>query len=283
MSCREAQSVSVLGCGWLGLPLALRLLDDGWLVRGSTTDTQKIPRLQSLGIDPFVIHASPEVSGDHISRFFQSRILWLNIPFRRDLVDPDYYRIQVESVVNHAVEGGVEWIIFASSTSVYPAAMSLADESTPFVPETPRSEILFGVEKYLLESDHFDATVIRFAGLFGPDRQVGKWLAKKNGIIEGDSPINLIHLDDCIGIATSILEQNSRREIFNACADEHPTREALYKAAAKVAGLPVPEFSRGVTSHPGKIVCNRKVKETLGYQFLYPDPLSVVISGSGEK
>ena len=35
------KNVSVLGCGWLGMPLAISLLDEGYSVKGSTTTEKK--------------------------------------------------------------------------------------------------------------------------------------------------------------------------------------------------------------------------------------------------
>ncbi len=33
---------SILGCGWLGKPLAVSLLDEGFNVKGSTTSEEKL-------------------------------------------------------------------------------------------------------------------------------------------------------------------------------------------------------------------------------------------------
>ncbi|TVQ69093.1 MAG: SDR family NAD(P)-dependent oxidoreductase, partial [Balneolaceae bacterium] len=39
------QRISIMGCGWLGFPLGLRLLEQDHFVRGSTTTKDKIPLL----------------------------------------------------------------------------------------------------------------------------------------------------------------------------------------------------------------------------------------------
>lgn len=31
------KTISILGCGWLGLPLAKKLVENQWIVNGSTT------------------------------------------------------------------------------------------------------------------------------------------------------------------------------------------------------------------------------------------------------
>lgn len=272
-------TISILGCGWLGLPLAQFLMKHGWSVQGSTTDSAKLPLLKYFGICPYVLTCSPELTGENFLNFFESRILFLNIPFRRQMPDPEFYRAQIDSVVKYAVQGGVDWIIFASSTSVYPEATILAREEDALFPDTQRAQVLYNVEQMLLKNSHFDSTIIRFAGLFGPGRPIGKFMSGKVNLANGQAPVNLIHLDDCLGIILAILAHNARRNIFNACTDEHPARQELYTAAAKGLGILLPEFSKNQTSVSGKIVCNQKVKDVLNYRFVHPDPLVAALSG----
>ncbi len=39
------QNISILGCGWLGKPLALKLNKKGCHIKGSTTSDDKLGRL----------------------------------------------------------------------------------------------------------------------------------------------------------------------------------------------------------------------------------------------
>jgi 3-hydroxyisobutyrate dehydrogenase-like beta-hydroxyacid dehydrogenase len=57
--------ISILGCGWLGLPLAKTLLENDFSVKGSTTSNDKLSLLENLGIQPFIIALeSNNVSGN---------------------------------------------------------------------------------------------------------------------------------------------------------------------------------------------------------------------------
>ena len=49
------KKISILGCGWLGLPLAKSLLSKGYEVKGSTTSESKLEVLKNAGISPFQI------------------------------------------------------------------------------------------------------------------------------------------------------------------------------------------------------------------------------------
>ena len=44
--------ISILGCGWLGFPLAKALLSKGLSVKGSTTSSEKLATLEKAGITP---------------------------------------------------------------------------------------------------------------------------------------------------------------------------------------------------------------------------------------
>jgi nucleoside-diphosphate-sugar epimerase len=110
--------------------------------------------------------------------------------------------------------------------------------------------------------------------LYGGTRKIGAFLAGKKELSGGESPVNLIHQDDAVGILQKIIEQREKvgGEIFNGCCDVHPTKKVLYTAAAKKMDLAVPQFIEEKNSVK-KIVVNEKVKKVLGYEFLHPDPL----------
>jgi nucleoside-diphosphate-sugar epimerase len=267
------KSVSILGCGWMGLPLAERLVHLGFSVKGATTTPAKTAILSRLKIEPFLLEAAPELSGQGRDLFFQSDILFLNIPFRRNLEDPTYYREQIGSVISCLKESSVKFVIFAGSTSVYPDAMEVASEDVPLRPDNPRAKVLQEIERTLLDDAHFDATVIRFAGLYGGERLIGRLLAGKKGLDDGKSPVNLIHLDDCVEIVVQVIKQDIRGEIVNACSDGHPNKQEVYTKAAHHYGWEPPQFTdRQRQPTRVKIVSNAKLKKKLNYIFKYPDP-----------
>ena len=47
--------ISILGSGWLGLPLAQALLKEKHSIKGSTTSESKLDPLKSEGISPYLI------------------------------------------------------------------------------------------------------------------------------------------------------------------------------------------------------------------------------------
>ena len=92
------KKVSILGCGWLGFPLAQRLLRDGFHVNGSTTSPVKVAELKNAGIKAYPLEYQPNKKS-HPHDFFNVDILFLNIPFSRQLKDPRVYLQQIEAVI----------------------------------------------------------------------------------------------------------------------------------------------------------------------------------------
>ncbi len=265
--------VSIIGCGWLGFPLAKVLLSQGYCVKGSTTSLEKIPVLEKAGIFSFCLNVDEKFSAENIGDFFNSDIVVITLPFRRDFFDPREYQKQIKSIVLECEKSGkVSFVIFTSSTSVYPDNIGSATEDLIFEPDNARSMVLADIENELLANRHFAATVIRLAGLYGAGRKIGAFLAGQKKIAGANNPVNLIHQDDAVGLIVEIIAQNLRGEVFNGCSDFHPTKKELYTKAAEFMGLATPEFLLE-DKVSLKIVGNDKVKKVLGYRFLHPDPM----------
>ena len=73
---------------------------------------------------------------------------------------------------------------------------------------------------------------------------------------------------------TQIITQEKWGQLFNACADEHPTRKEFYTAQAKLQGFEAPQFSKTDALVGFKEVSNYKIKQALSYEFLKPNPLN---------
>ena len=213
-------SVSILGCGWVGLPLAKVLLAQGYCIKGSTTDLQKIPVLQKAGIFSFCLEVIEKVQGQGIEDFFDSDVVVITLPFRRDFKNPQEYYNQIKAIVFECEKSEkVKFVIFTSSTSIYPANSGQAYEDVVFQPEHDRSKVLLNIERELLSSQFFAATIVRLAGLYGPGRKIGSFLSGQRDLNGPESPVNLIHQGDAIALLKEIIVQNVRGEIFNACSD----------------------------------------------------------------
>lgn len=273
----------------MGRPLAAALASDGWTVRGSTTSPEKVDTLRSDGVEPYVLRLNPNVDVDvgasagDATRFFDSDVLFLNVPPPRGVDDRRAYHLRQIDAVCDAAAGRVGWIVFASSTGVYPDVDRVVteDDLPPGRPDAMEGDrrratgaILVEAEARLMDAAAFDATVVRFGGLYGGDRHPGRYLAGRTGVSRPEAPVNLVHRDDCVGLVRSILAHDARNAVFNAVSDGHPTRRDLYTHAAAALGLEPPTFDAD-DGQGGKEVSNRRLTERLGYTFMHPDPMRV--------
>jgi len=73
--------IAILGAGWLGWPLAKKLVEDGYSVNASTTSANKLDALATDGINPFLIQLLPSgPEGESLEAFLNVDLLILNIP-----------------------------------------------------------------------------------------------------------------------------------------------------------------------------------------------------------
>ncbi|WP_196893844.1 Rossmann-fold NAD(P)-binding domain-containing protein [Aureivirga marina] len=263
------KQISILGCGWLGFPLAQFLIEKGSIVKGSTTSENKLEVLKKEQIQPFLISINEEKIEGDIENFLKgSEIIFINFPPRRIPNIESIYPKQLDLILKYLKPN--QKVIFISSTSVYQNTNGIVTEDLEIQPETPSGKALKKCEE-ILQSFENKTTIVRFSGLMGKDRKPGRFLANKLNLNNGNNPINMIHLEDCIGLINQIIEKEFWNQIVNGCADKHPTRKEFYTKAAEKLHLPPPTFSKENGSF--KIVSNKKSKEELNYLYQFSNPL----------
>lgn len=261
------QQISILGCGWLGFPLAESLIKNGFTVKGSTTSRDKIDTFTLSGIDPFLISLTPDVIEGNIELFLrESEILIIDIPPKLRGENKEGFTDKIKMLIPHIAASGISKVLFVSSTSVYADDNSVVTEETIPQPQTESGKQLVESEQLLLANPNFKTTVLRFGGLTGGDRQPVKHMAGRENLENPDGPVNLIDRADCIGIIETIIEKEAWGNIFNGAHPDHPSREEYYTKKAIALRLDVPKFSREKPSM-GKTVSAEKVKTILGYNF----------------
>ncbi len=262
------KTIGILGCGWLGFPLAKALVEKNWAVKGSTTSTNKLALLRECRIKPFLIILDErQIDGD-IDDFLENlAVLIIDIPPKATTSD---FTKKIELLLPHIEKSTVQKVVFISSTSVYDDQAVLVDEATPTNPLTESGRQLVKSEALLQGNPNFKTTVIRFGGLIGEDRHPVKFLSGRKNVEQPDSPVNLIHQKDCIGLLLNLIEKEIYGEVFNAVAPSHPTRKTYYTKKALSFGLPLPEFAQqqGAT---GKTISSEKIVKTLAYVFEVPE------------
>ncbi len=149
------KGIGILGCGWLGKPLAVELIKDGYVVKGSTTTPEKLAALTQLGIDSYLVDISNITIPEE---FLHVSVLIIAIT-SKSVADFERLLAQIEN-------SPIQKVIFISSTSVYPNLNKKITEEDQLVEESP----LVRIERVLQASNSYQSIVIRFAGLLGYNR-----------------------------------------------------------------------------------------------------------------
>ncbi|MFT6985175.1 MAG: nucleoside-diphosphate-sugar epimerase [Psychromonas sp.] len=259
------KSISILGSGWLGFPVAKKLSAELAPVKISTRSADKLRCLAEAGLYPFQIDI--ENLSDNIQDFLQSELLIINITSKN--------LAAFTSLIAEIELSAVKRVLFISSTSVYPQQALPCKESDNLQPST---HPLLMIESLLQNNRHFQTTILRFAGLIGGKRHPGRFFAATKQpakvIAFPKAPVNLIHLDDCLAIITLIIKKECWGETLNGCADTHPSKEAFYTYNALALGLDRPKLNtQSKALH--KVICNEKLKRLLDYQFIHSDLMRI--------
>jgi nucleoside-diphosphate-sugar epimerase len=261
--------ISILGCGWLGVPVGVALLNSGFLVSGSTTTPDKMKVLESKGMRPFLVHIDPNLPIIKHDLFFDCEVLLICISPKLKSGGGEGYLQQMKVIANACRKQAIRKILFISSTSVYPDLNRIVQET-----DADPDSSMVKAENILIDETNANVTVLRFGGLVGPARHPGRFLSGKE-ISGPENPVNIIHLEDCVAIIRKIIAGEKWGFILNACADYHPAKKQFYEGASANLGLPVPVFRDGVNSD-FKIISSEKLKQELEYNFIHPDPMKMI-------
>lgn len=270
------KSVSIIGCGWLGLPLARYLLAGGGIaVKGSTTSPHKLETLRRAGIEAYVANLNPEPQGDDWPKLLDVDLLIVDIPPRSSKQGEEFHPQQIRHLAEMIENSPVSEILYVSSTSVYPELNREVQEEDVTRPGQSAAPHLVEAELLLtgLRETGRRVGVLRCGGLMGYDRIPGVYVRGKKGISTGQVPVNYVHRDDAVAILSRMTRGRVPNETFNCVAPLHPLRRHIYEASCRQFGWEEPTFVEPDSDVPFKVVGVGKLMEYLNHAFLYPDPL----------
>lgn len=268
---RSKNQISILGCGWLGLPLAEALMQEGFAIKGSTTRESKMAELSQKGITPFCIETREGYLEGPVDHFLEnSHVLIINIPPGLRKAPERVFTRVLTPVLEAAKKAATPHILYISSTSVFPDREQTFTESDPFEPDTRAGRQLLAAEQLVMSQNAGkDRTVLRFGGLLGGDRHPVKFLAGRTELQGANNRINLIHRDDCIRIILGIISKDLWGYTLHGVAPCHITKQAYYTHAAEQMKLSPPRYSN-TPSDKGKLICTAYTDQLLNQAYLHP-------------
>jgi len=254
--------VSILGCGWYGKALAIELLQKGIIVKGSATSAEKLDALKDIGISPSAVQANVD-RVNYDADFFKCDVLVISIPPGLKKGEGSAYLPKLRHIIQVIRGNNIQKVIYISSTGVYGDHNKTVNENDD--PDSESGKILSEAEGLFRSENNFKTTIIRFAGLVGPGRHPGRFFASKKDIPNGLAPVNMIHLDDCVGIGSAVIEQDTFGYLFNACSPDHPAKEDFYKDTSLKGGYEPPQFIHELKAW--KVIESVNLKPILNYTF----------------
>lgn len=254
----------IIGCGYLGLPLALRRQAEGDEITAWVHSRASAEGLATHGFSRVI---TGSVADD---------ALWAALPkFDQVVHCASSGGRGVEGYREVFVEGArlmAKWQpsarrVLVSSTSVYGQTQGeIVTENSPAEPAVETGKVLREAEELARAAG---IIVVRSAGIYGPGRGVLlEKLRKGEAVIEGDGLrwINQIHRDDLVSAVAHLLKLGETGAIYNASDDEPVTQLDYYRWCSGFLGVPMPPFGpvntqrkRGLTN---KRVSNAKLQGT---------------------
>lgn len=279
LSTMHRLQVSILGCGWSGLPIARSFVQQGMQVQGSTTTPEKAEDLRAAGVTPLVWEVSDEWewTAEHRS-FFDVDLLVVTLPPPKKAGCDGYARAVHRTIADAAQEAGTRHLILFSSTSVYPdVPAAYTEEDAQRLISRHTGIAMKDIEDVYLEAELPRLTILRFGGLFGPGRQPGKFVLRTGEVRDPGQVVNMTHLDDIIGAVHFVSKQEAAKEIYNVVSPDHPLRGDFYRESLKQLGaedrVRIPRF-HAEEKKLRKVLSDRILSH--GYVFKSPDPIAAL-------
>jgi nucleoside-diphosphate-sugar epimerase len=267
-----ADKALIIGCGYIGLPLALELQKQGAAVTAWVHSPATAQALDARGFSKIVVGSVADQK------------IWSGLDDDYDLMihcassgrggEVAYEEVFLQGAVMMSAYQARARGFFVSSTSVYGQSDGgVVTEDSPAEAATATAKILQSAEKVARGAG---ITVVRSSGIYGPGRGVlFDKLKRGEAVIEGDGRrwMNQIHQRDLVGALLHLAAMDIEAEIYNASDDTPVTQLDYYAWCAEFLGRPLPPFGpvnlqrkRGLTN---KRVSNAKLRAT-GWAPIYP-------------
>ncbi|MFU8776202.1 MAG: SDR family oxidoreductase [Roseovarius sp.] len=263
------------GHGFSARALAARLLPKGWQIIGTTRSPDKAEALRREGVAPalwpdedlapvlasathLLISAAPDAAGDPVLARYRAAIA--------------------------QAAPRLKWVGYLSTTGVYgDHAGGWVDEATPLTPTTRRGQMRVDAEAAWQAIPGLPLHIFRLAGIYGPGRgpfeKVRQGTARR--IVKAGQVFSRIHVEDIAQVLEASIARPDPGAVYNLCDDDPAPPQDVIGHAAELLGLPLPEevafddaemtpMARSFYAE-SKRVSNRRIKEELGIDLIYPD------------
>ncbi|MEX0301210.1 MAG: SDR family oxidoreductase [Leisingera sp.] len=255
-----------LGFGYTARALAPLLLAEGWRVIGTSREP-----VEAEGVE-MITWPGQEVPLDGVTHILNS-------------IGPNPQGDPVLAAMRERIVAmpGLEWIGYLSTTAVYGHRDGgWVDEADAVSPSSERGDWRALAETQWQAIPGLPLHIFRLAGIYGPGRgPFAKLMAgRARRIVKPGQVFSRIHVEDIAQVLAASIAQPRPGAIYNVCDDDPAPPQDVLGHAAELLGLPVPAEvpfdEAGMTPMArsfygeNKRVRNRRIKEELGVELLYP-------------
>jgi nucleoside-diphosphate-sugar epimerase len=229
----------IFGCGYLGSRIAARWIAAGRRVVALSRSRAEV--IRALGVEP--------ITGDVLDR----DTLRTLPPAATVVYAVGLDRTAGKSMREVYVDGLANVLdtlpqcgrfIYVSSTSVYAQTDGhFVTEASATDPTELAGTVVLEAER-LLREKRPDAIVLRFAGIYGPDRLLRKQAILKGEPLVGDSDkwLNLVHVADGAAAVLCAESRSAPGETYNIADGTPVSRRAFYALLAELLRAPPAQF-----------------------------------------
>lgn len=260
----------VIGCGYLGHRVAAAWRGTGRQVFALTRN--RVEPLTAMGFDAIRGDVLDPISLKQLPRV--ATVLYA-VGLDRSAGKPmrDVYVNGLANVL-HALPGCDRWVSI-SSTSVYGQTDgSIVDESASTEPLEESGRIVLEAEG-VLRANLPHATILRFAGIYGPNRLLRKQelLNGEPLTSDGEKWLNLIHVHDGVqAVLCAEATPASAGGTYNIADDTPVRRRDFYTHLARLLNAPAAKFEPAPVTGPeaNRRIANSRARGELQFAPGFP-------------
>ncbi len=288
-------STLIVGCGYLGERVGVRLRDHGEHVYGTVRSPGRAADLAHQGIEPVIADV---LDHESLRRLPATARVFYCVGFDRSAgaAMRTVYVGGLQNVLD-SLPRSVTRLVYASSSGVYGQTDGeWVDEDSPTRPLHESGKVCLEAESRVQawaagRTDEVSTVILRYVGLYGPGRVVHKSTLERGEPITGDPSkfLNLIEIDDAAQAGVAALEAKKVAPLYVVADDRPVTRREYYSLMAAILGTPPPRFEIPATESPvsgrdatNKRVSNQKIKSELGLRLIYPDIAKGLIAATSQ-
>jgi nucleoside-diphosphate-sugar epimerase len=191
-------SIFIVGCGYLGERVAAKISSAGIATHALTRQKERAQQFQQRG---WHAHVGDWLNPTSLSNLPRVDTLLIAVTHRAvEGIPPDQTHISGLSHLLKSLPQPLPRIVYISTTGVYSQDDGhWVNEESPCEPSRPGGIAALAAERWLLkELGAEQVTILRMAGLYGPDRIPNAERMRLKAALNphDNSYLNLIHIDD---------------------------------------------------------------------------------------